>query len=58
MKLSRLTEHYSNEIAPKDTQMRIEVTFRGHESFSLYFVDLEEETFSQHHFRDLAQHLI
>ena len=51
MKLNGLKEeHYFNEIAPKDTKMRIEVIFWSHESLvGLCFLDLENEKFSQHH---------
>ena len=51
IKLNGLREElYSNEIAPQDTQMCIDDIFRSHESFvGLYFLDLENETLSQHH---------
>ena len=49
MKFKGLKEkHYFNEIAPKDTKMRIEVIFK--ERFvGLRLLDLKNETFSQHH---------
>ena len=48
MKLDGLKEeHYFNEIASKDTKMRIEVMSLGHNSFDgLCFLDLKNETFS------------
>ena len=51
MKLNGLKEErYIDEITPKDTKMYLEVLFWSHESFAgLYFLDLENETFSQHH---------
>ena len=46
-------EHYFNEIAPKDTKMCLEATFSSHKSFvGLCFLDLANETFSQHHFHN------
>ena len=40
-----------NEIASKDTKMCLDVLFSSYESFvGLCFLDLENETFSQHHF--------
>ena len=43
-------EHYINKIAPKDTKMYLEVMFWSYESYvSLYLLDLENETFSQHY---------
>ena len=51
MKLKELKEvYYFKEIAPKDTEMRIEVISWSQERFvGLCFLDLESETFSQHH---------
>ena len=43
-------EYYFNEIAPKRTQMCIEVMSSGHQSFvGLCFLDLKNETFSRYH---------
>ena len=51
MKLSGVKEeYYFNEIAPKGTQMCIEVMSWGHKSCAdLCFLDLKNETFSQYH---------
>ena len=51
MKFKELKEEcYFKEIAPKDTKMRIEVIFLSQERFvGFSFLDLENETFSQHH---------
>ena len=46
-------EYYFNEIAAKDTKTLVEVIFWSFESFvGLCFTDLENETFSQHHFHN------
>ena len=51
MKLTGLKEErYVHEIAPKDTKVYLEIMFWSHEGFvGLYFLDLENETFSQHY---------
>ena len=44
---------YFNETASKDTKMCLDVLFSSHESFvDLCFLELENETFSQHHFHN------
>ena len=61
MKLTALKEErYINEIAPRDTKMYLEVMFWSRESFvGLYFLNLDNETFSQHHLHNnLEQFLI
>jgi len=54
MKLNGLKEERNfNDIAPKDTKMCLEILFSSHGSFvGLYFLDLENETFSQRHFHN------
>ena len=43
-------EHHLYEMTPKDTKQCLEVMFWSHGSFvSSCFLDLENETFSQHH---------
>ena len=46
-------EHNFNEIASIDAKMCLEVMFWSNERFAgLCFLDLENETFSQHHFHN------
>ena len=54
MKLNGLKEeHYFHETTPKDSKMWLEFLFWNHEKFAgLRFLDLENETFSQHHFHN------
>ena len=43
-------EHCFNKSAPKETEMRVEFMSWSHEKFvGLCSLDLENETFSQHH---------